>query len=180
MSSFRKLPGLEGSSSLKLNRPVVERLAHFRFIGRIWISLALTPIRFAQDWTSSLNVFREMVRVRRDRWLSVVFAWLARSIYCVALRSILMIPWAILTTVSFKPASMKLYTATSEPLVPGGCWSASGGVARTPFRQPRRPVPPWRCPLLKKPIDSKSLWESFVSSRCLRASRTSAMSLSSS
>ena len=80
MTSFRKLTGFESSSSLKLNLPVVEQLAHFRFIGRIWISLARTPIRLAQEWTSSLNESRETGRARRDRSLTVIFAWLARPI----------------------------------------------------------------------------------------------------
>src|SRR5207244_13029752 len=87
MIPLRKLAGFDRSSSLKLKRPVVEQLAHFRFIGRMWISLAVTPIRFAQDCTSSLNVSLETGRVRRDRSLTVIFARLVRPITaspCVA------------------------------------------------------------------------------------------------
>ena len=35
MTSFRKVGGFEKSSALKLNRPVVEQLAHFRFAVRM-------------------------------------------------------------------------------------------------------------------------------------------------
>jgi hypothetical protein len=80
MTSFRKLVDFESSSSLKLNRPVDEQLARFRRIGRMWISLVLTPIRAAQVCTSASKASRVMGRERGVASLATRILWLVRSL----------------------------------------------------------------------------------------------------